>query len=340
MANLHKIEPKLKALPDAPGVYRFLSASGQVLYVGKSKHLRNRVRSYFVPSQKWEKVQEMLPFIDDLEVTICDTHLEARLLECELIKQLTPRFNAQYKGDSRYVFLDLGPDRLPRITGRRTPDAVGPFRSQWNLRAFLDSLRLLYPLRETSTSVTIAYQPLPPRLTEADLAATCSCLNRVFRIPSTCEKLIQAIEEQMKLASDELRFEQALFYRELLPTLRRIQKNVGSLAEFISSEYYVRIPLAKGARHFFIRRGLVQDSVYHAANAADVADEPYEADVPDASDAADAAFSEELFLFMARALPEKEVPPKARLDYCDIVFTELENLPAEQVRKLTPPGSR
>ncbi len=313
MANMSKIEPKLRQIPNTPGVYRFLSEAGQVLYVGKSLHLRNRVRSYFVPSQKWEKVQEMLPFIDDLEVTPCDTHLEARLLECELIKTIEPRFNAQYKGDARYIYLTFAPERLPKVTNQRMANSVGPFRSQWNLRHFLDNLKLIYPLRDQLATVTFDYQPLPVRLNEADLRSTCEVLEGVFREKAMCEKFLLSVEEKMRGAAENLLFEQAAFYKTLLPTLRGILKHVGALANFLREDYYVAIPLAKGTRHFFISDGVVVDSRYEA---------PGE------------EFNLDLFLFMAKALPTRPLSEKALLDYRDIVFTELENMPEDQVRDL------
>ena len=217
------LQAKIANLPTGPGVYQFYDRHGGLLYVGKSLNLRRRVRSYFAPSQNWEKAQGMLPLITDLQALPCDTHLEARLLECEQIKTLRPPFNSQMKGDRRYIYLDLPADRLPQVISRRTDTSVGPFRSQWNLRRFLTSLRLLYPLEERADGLRLTYHPLPLRLSAASQSSTSALLRRCLTEEAMADALLTAAEQQMLVEAEEMRFERAAFFKDLLPTLRRLQ---------------------------------------------------------------------------------------------------------------------
>lgn len=313
MANSKKLESKLRALPNAPGVYEFLDANGLIIYVGKSMHLRQRVRSYFTPSQKWEKVRSMLPFIDDVRIISCDTHLEARLLECRLIKEIQPRFNSQMKADGRYVYLDLRRTALPRVSHKPMPNAVGPFRSKWNLRHFLDNLKLLYPLRLEAGEIEFDFHVIPARLNTEETAEMMELLRRCLSEPEMVHKFSASILRKMTEAAELLQFERAAYYRELLPTLSLLERSLGAKRDFLSSEYHVRIPLGSAEKHFYIRNGLVVDTTL-ALSAK--------------------AFNAELFLFMAKALPDAPINEKAALDYRDIVYTEIENLPSNQIRKL------
>ena len=313
MTNTTKLESKLRALPNAPGVYEFLDPNGQTIYVGKSMHLRQRVRSYFTPSQKWEKALNMLPFIADIRVISCDTHLEARLLECRLIKEIQPRFNSQMKGDLRYVYLDLRRTALPRVTHDPMPNSVGPFRSKWNLRHFLNDLRLLYPLRLEDDEIEFDFHVIPERLTKEQTSEMMDILRPCLSDPKMLRKLSEVVVRKMTEAAELQQFERAAYYRELLPALTLLERSLGAKRDFLQSEFHVRIPIGSAEKHFYIRNGFVVDTTLALSSE---------------------IFNEELFLFMAKALPLPQINEKAALDFRDIVYTEVENLPATQVRKL------
>lgn len=104
----NQLKDKLAMLPEAPGIYKMLDSRGDIIYIGKSKCLKSRVISYFANNPNWEKAKKMAPFIYDLEYVVTDTHLEAMLLECELIKRIKPHFNVSMKHDERYVYLKVG----------------------------------------------------------------------------------------------------------------------------------------------------------------------------------------------------------------------------------------
>lgn len=149
--NISHIRDILKQLPEQPGIYQMLDASNHIIYIGKSKCLKKRVQSYFTNSPKWEKVTRMVSYIHNINYIVTDTHLEARLLECELIKRYKPYFNAQMKNDQRYVYLKLAPfNRYNPFTilAEREDNCFGPFRSKYSLNEFLQKLKNIYPLRK------------------------------------------------------------------------------------------------------------------------------------------------------------------------------------------------
>ena len=80
-------------LPMEPGIYKMIDAKGNVIYIGKSKMLNKRVKTYFANNPNWDKINRMVRLIDDIDFIVTDTHLEARILECSLIKELKPIFN-------------------------------------------------------------------------------------------------------------------------------------------------------------------------------------------------------------------------------------------------------
>ena len=99
-----KLETNLKNLPTSPGVYQFLNKNGKVIYVGKAKNLKNRVRSYFQENPGSAKTVAMVSKIDDLQLVVTDSELEALILENNLIKELKPRYNVNLKDDKSFPF--------------------------------------------------------------------------------------------------------------------------------------------------------------------------------------------------------------------------------------------
>ena len=110
----------VEQLPRRPGVYRFVNAAGETLYVGKAKSLRSRVRSYFRPSADHPPhIERMLSEVRDLDVIVVDTEMEALLLEANLIKRERPRFNVVLRDDKQFPYLKLSIRSRPRRLRRR-----------------------------------------------------------------------------------------------------------------------------------------------------------------------------------------------------------------------------
>ena len=148
------LKEKLEALPLEPGVYIMKNAAGQVIYVGKARSLRHRVRQYFQNSRNQEdKLLLLVPQIADIETIITDSELEALVLECNLIKRYRPRFNVMLKDDKGYpcIRVDMK-ETYPRVSVTRSvkKDAskyYGPYPSGRALRETMEALRKVFPVR-------------------------------------------------------------------------------------------------------------------------------------------------------------------------------------------------
>ena len=106
---------KLKNLPVKPGVYQFLNDKGKVLYVGKARNLKNRVRSYFNSKPGNAKTEALRKKIHDFELVVTDTEVEALVLESNLIKELKPRYNVDLKDDKSFPFIKVTSEPYPRV---------------------------------------------------------------------------------------------------------------------------------------------------------------------------------------------------------------------------------
>ena len=148
-----------KQLPPKPGVYRFLDKQGKIIYIGKAKHLRKRVNSYFTGKKKTGKLQMMISKIADIQHIVVDTELDALLLENNLIKKYQPRYNILLKDDKTYPWICIKKEPFPRVFSTRHlirdgSEYFGPYPNGKLLRTLLDLIRELYTLRTCKHSLT------------------------------------------------------------------------------------------------------------------------------------------------------------------------------------------
>ena len=149
-------------LPDSPGCYLMKDREGTIIYVGKAVNLKNRVRSYFRDTAHTPKVAAMISHIDDFEILLCETNLEALILECNLIKRHRPYYNILLKDDKHYPYLKVDPrEPFPRleITRRLEKDGAryfGPYIGASAVRQVIEAVRDVFPLRTCR-------QTLPPK---------------------------------------------------------------------------------------------------------------------------------------------------------------------------------
>ncbi len=139
-------------LPEEPGVYRFFSKDGEVLYVGKAKNLKRRVASYFTKTHEHRRTKMLVRNIYEARFTVVDTEQEALLLESALIKKLQPRYNILLKDDKSYPYICIKKERFPRVFLTRKlirdgSEYLGPFTSVRRVQSLLEFLENMYPLR-------------------------------------------------------------------------------------------------------------------------------------------------------------------------------------------------
>ena len=222
------------SLPDAPGCYQYLDASGIVIYVGKAKNRKRRVSSYFNKEQISAKTRMLVSKIRDIKYVVVKTEEDALLLENNLIKRYKPRYNVLLKDDKTYPSIAVTNEYLPRIfkTRRRTRGATyfGPYSHVPTMYALLDLCRELYQPRPCKTIMTqegvesgkyevcLDYHihrckaPCIGRQTHDEylrnIAACC------YILKGNTAKVAQAMKEEMQNLAAELRFEEAQAVKE------------------------------------------------------------------------------------------------------------------------------
>ncbi len=239
-----ELEDKLALLPSQPGVYLMKNGAGTVLYVGKAKNLRSRVRSYFRPSGDGRyRMQFLIPNVEDIEFLVTDTEKEALILENTLIKTHKPRFNVNFRDDKSYVNLRLDPrERYPRLTVVRRPGRdgalyFGPYASSQSVRETLRTLSRIFPLRlctdhvfNARTRPCLYYQIhrcsapcVPGHVTDDEYRAIVEQTALFLR--GRDEELLKMLYCQVHEASQALRFEEAgRVYRRIRAIERTIER--------------------------------------------------------------------------------------------------------------------
>jgi excinuclease ABC subunit C len=159
---LPALRRRIAKAPTEPGVYRWLDSEGNVLYVGKAKNLKDRLKSYVTPAAKhtaWKEI--MMRRVCDVDLTVVNSELEAFVLETNLIKQFRPKFNIMMKDDKNYVYVKITmQDRFPRIDVVRQMENdgskyFGPKTSADLVRKNLSFLRSIFPFRTCKMEIEI-----------------------------------------------------------------------------------------------------------------------------------------------------------------------------------------
>ncbi|MGV6853296.1 MAG: excinuclease ABC subunit UvrC [bacterium] len=241
--NVELFDPKpiLKKLGDYPGVYRMLDADGKVLYVGKAGSLKKRVSSYFNSGRNHSgRILQMLNQVRDIQVTVVRTDAEALLLESQLIKAQKPRYNILLRDDKSYPYIRFSPHKYPRLSRFRGSKSVGgeffgPYPSVSAVRQALDVMQKLFQLRTCEDTVfshrkrpCLQYQikrcaaPCTGLITEDDYAKDLN-LARQF-LEGKTDDVIEQYATRMEQSSQQLAFEEAARYRDIVARLRTVQQ--------------------------------------------------------------------------------------------------------------------
>ncbi|WP_447730543.1 excinuclease ABC subunit UvrC [Pseudoxanthomonas suwonensis] len=223
----------------APGVYRMYAADGSLLYVGKAGALKRRVASYFSNTPKSPRIQAMVAQIARMEVTVTRTEAEALLLENQLIKSLSPRYNVSLRDDKSYPYVLLTREEWPRLAFHRGPRAVpgryfGPYASAGAVRETMNLMHKLFRLRSCEDSVfrnrsrpCLQYQIGRCSAPCVDLVAAEDYAESVRRaslfLEGRSDELGKELSAAMEKASQALEFEEAARLRDLITQLRGMQ---------------------------------------------------------------------------------------------------------------------
>ncbi len=225
-------------LPDAPGVYVFQDSQGTALYVGTSRRIRTRVRSYFTASEQRRRMAEMIRLADRVVPIVCSTVLEARVRELRLIAAEQPRYNQRSTRPEKQSWLKLTDESAPRLTiTREVADDeprgaryLGPFTSRSAAEATAEALLLAHPIRTCTTRIAQRPRQTVPGCALAELGKCLApCTNqgdrdeyaeRVAGVRSAMSGDVRAVVAEVELRmgrlSDEERYEEAAVWRERL----------------------------------------------------------------------------------------------------------------------------
>lgn len=275
---MFQIEEELKKLPAKPGVYLMHDEKDEIIYVGKAISLKNRVRQYFQASRnKSPKIEQMVTHIQRFEYIVTDSELEALVLECNLIKEHRPKYNTMLTDDKTYPFIKVTiGEAYPRIMLARTMQKdkakyFGPYISAGAVKDTIELIRKLYCIRSCNRNL--------PR----DMGKERPCLNyHIKQCKAPCqgyiseeeyrnaieeavrflsghyEDVLHDLERRMTEASENMEFEKAIEYRELLNSVRQIAQK--QKITDVSGEDRDILAVAKDAEDavvqvFFIRGG-------------------------------------------------------------------------------------
>lgn len=158
MISKDDLDIKVKALPQNPGVYKYLDKAGNIIYVGKAKNLKKRVSSYFAKNHQSFKTNVLVKRIKDIEYIVTETENDALLLENVLIKSLQPRYNVMLKDDKTYPWICIKNETFPRVfyTRQKTKgnEYFGPFTSVYTIKTLLNLITQLYPIRNCNLNLS------------------------------------------------------------------------------------------------------------------------------------------------------------------------------------------
>lgn len=230
-----QIQQKLTLLPSHSGVYLMKDARGRVIYVGKAKVLKNRVRSYFTGSHD-RKTQLLVSHIEDFEYIVTDTVVEALVLECNLIKKYTPQYNIMLRDDKAYPYIKITNETHPRleIVRRVQKDKAkyfGPYPNGTSASETKKLLERLYPLRKCKKlkkQVCLYYhigQCLAPCEFVVEAQTYDSIVRQISSFLNGGHKFIVGdLKRQMTVEAERLNFERAKEIRDLIAHIERVME--------------------------------------------------------------------------------------------------------------------
>lgn len=284
-------QEELRKLPDQPGVYIMHDKTDAIIYIGKAVSLRKRVRQYFQPSHdEGIKKKQMVEHIARFEYIITDSELEALVLECNLIKEHTPKYNTMLRDDKTYPYIrvTVGED-FPRVLFSRQQKKdrsryFGPYTSAGAVKDTIELINKLYQLRTCNRNLPKDIGKDRPCLNYHIHQCNAPCQGYISkeeyrqRVDAAVEFLngnyapiLKSLQEKMMAASEEMQFEKAIEYRDLLNSVKQIaqkqkithndgeDKDIIALAaddrDAVVQVFFIRDGKLIGRDHFYVKIG-------------------------------------------------------------------------------------
>ncbi len=279
-ANVFDFEYQLKILPDEPGVYLMSNNLGEIIYVGKAKILKNRVRQYFKSSKNHSvKVKAMVKNISEFEYIVTDSEMEALILECNLIKRYSPRYNILLKDDKHYPFIKITiNEEFPRVFVTRNiandgGKYFGPYTDSAAVYSTIELIKQIYPLRTCRRTIKEGLPPTRPCLNYHIGLCKAPCAGLISKeeygkiIKGTMELLTgkdknikDDLKRKMESASEDLEFEKAVVFRDKIMAIDKINEKQKIIIGNCENEDFINLYVDEKdvcLQVFFLRDGKI-----------------------------------------------------------------------------------
>lgn len=282
---MFNIQEELKKLPDNPGVYQMKNHMGEIIYVGKAKNLKKRVRQYFQSKNHIPKIQSMIKNISEFEYIITDNEVEALILEANYIKKYRPKYNTLLRDDKQYPYIKISvQEKYPRIYKVREVKKdgakyFGPYPSAYAVNEIIEIIGSLYKVRKCSLKLDGTKKVQRPCMYYYINRCAAPCMGNVdqdeyrlevdkaIKFLTGGEDIIKTLQEKMKKAALTMNYEEAAKYRDQIQALEIISEK----QKIVSANSYIDQDVIGSAigideaciQIFFIRSGKIIGSEHY-----------------------------------------------------------------------------
>lgn len=239
--KLNGLKQKANRLPLTPGVYIMKNKSGEIIYIGKAKALKNRVTQYFGSgNQHTEKVRQMVSNVEDFDYILCDSEFEALILENSLIKQNQPKYNILLKDDKGYSYVKITKEKWPKISAVKLTDKnnefIGPFNSGYIVKQTVDEARKIFKLPDCNRDfekvsrpclnfhIGICSAPCRGKISNRDYMESINSAKEFIKSGDSGALSLDSLTEKMNNAAENLNFEEAARLRDRINAIKKLRE--------------------------------------------------------------------------------------------------------------------
>jgi excinuclease ABC subunit C len=277
------IKDKLKHLPSSPGVYLMKDSLGSILYVGKSKNLKNRVQSYFQNSNNHsKKVEKLVHHLKDFDIIVTDTEFEAFMLECKLIKEYQPLYNKLMKSPKSYTYIRIQMEKRIELASEMNENDnglyFGPYTSKSTAEKALQGLKDFFRINcnhPSSKRPCLHYSLgmcIGMCFEDSALVQYRHIIDRIIRLlKGSDESILEEMKQQMKIASENYDFERAVKIRDDIESINSLLKKE-RVIEFAKenkniviieplNDSLIKLLLIKGNKVLFSQKAVLSETL-------------------------------------------------------------------------------
>lgn len=322
------LREKLSNLPKKPGSYQMKDKDGTIIYVGKAKNLYNRVNSYFRGAHD-AKTSKMVSMIDDFEFIVTSSETEAFILEINLIKKHNPKYNILLTDDKTYPYICITQETHPRIFYTRNLNYkakyYGPYPDSRSAKEVVDLLNMMYPLRKCNSipkkeclyyHIHECLAPCINKVSKNDYKLITDKINSFLR--GNIKDAFDEYTMKMNRASENLEFEKAIEYRNILDSLKVLSEKQKMQVDIQDTDVF----------NFYEKNGKISIQVFHIRNKKMIERNGYLFDVESSSEEIFKEYIMQFYLANHNPLPKEIIVPKLSdsdgyIDLADEIYQKI-----------------